>query len=110
MKKAILAALLSLVAAAFLSGCSTTTEVVYKNKYVPIPTALLVKCDVTAPPDQDKYVLATHEQREDMLGSTTIGLYGDLATCNKRTDRLIQWNEQQKAIYGAPASAVSAGG
>jgi hypothetical protein len=106
MKKAILAAV---VLAVFLTGCAGETKIVYVNKYVPIPKALLVKCDVTPPPDEDKYVLSTPAQREDQLSKTNISLYGDIGTCNKRTDRLIEWDQNNKVTYGNPASAATAG-
>lgn len=91
--------LLFFVLIAALAGCSTVpkVEVVTKSikEPVTIPKHLLVKCNITPPPNVETYVNSSIEKREDMLTDTVVSLYQDLGNCNDQIEEIGKFQDRQ---------------
>lgn len=87
-----------------LSGCSifrSKPEVEYRTKTVLVtpPDELLVKCEVTMPPDRELYVKGSWEEKEKKLVNYSLSLITEIKKCNLTIDNVFEWKKQQKLIY-----------
>lgn len=103
MKKTLLAALVC----AACAGCATQGPIEYRDRYVPIPQALLQKCKTEPPPGRGTYPTLSWPDKEQAWTTYSTKQINDNTTCNGRSEQLIQWDAQQQALYNS-ASAPSA--
>jgi len=93
---------------ALLAGCGSGAALTqYNNKYVPIPAALMVKCQQAAPPDYATYATASWPQKEQMWANVYATQANNTTVCNQRFTSLQTWNAQQALLYTGPASPAA---
>lgn len=97
-----------LLAALVVAGCATTPPpTVIQDHYVPVPGALMVKCDIAEPPDPIVFMGSSVADQQALLTTEIRADIASLQVCNARTARLQQWDARQQAIYTAPASGAT---
>lgn len=84
---------------ALLSACGTTVQerivVKTQTEIVKIPDSLLVKCEVTPPPQREVFVATTGKDRERLLTDYSIDLIKDLRLCNVQIDKIRTVQKEQ---------------
>lgn len=83
---------------ATLPGCATREVIVYKTSTVLIepPKALMKDCDYARPPEKDKYLASTMEEKENLLAIYGKEQTNALRTCNVDKKSLREWVEKEK--------------
>jgi len=85
-----------------LAGCANTEvpeRVVYKYKYVPVPSALLITATSANPPDPATYLPLECSAREAQALNFGKDQTFSLNLANRRLRLIDEWNEKQKKIY-----------
>lgn len=87
-----------------LTGCAwfkSKPEVEYRTKTVLVtpPNELLVKCEVTTPPDRELYVKGSWEEKEKKLVNYSLSLITEIKKCNVTIDSVAEWKKRQELIY-----------
>jgi outer membrane lipopolysaccharide assembly protein LptE/RlpB len=101
-----LSAVVSLLAAC---GSQPTTPVwKYQTILIAPDPSMMQHCPVTPPPAESAYLSASAEDKEGMLTNAYNGQTTNVSTCNKQTDRLVSWVQQQKALYPDALTGASA--
>ena len=95
--------LLPLLIVLLLVGCSTTKEVVTavetKTVLVAPPDELLLKCEVTPPPNIEEYVAADWPTKEELLTSYSTKQMKSIFKCNTNMAALQKWKKDQTDLY-----------
>lgn len=109
MKKLLLAS----AAVLALVGCAQPQPVPiykYQNVVTVLPKSYTGHCVVkTLPPNKEKFVAATKDERIKMLLDSNAGLLVDIQTCDNRWDQVDIWNAAQLKIYGNDPTAIYPG-
>lgn len=83
-----------------LTACQTApVQTVYRDKYVPIPKALLAPCPIVSPPKYSTYARLKWGLKEQSWMQYSTDQINELNTCNQRTQSLIDWDQKQSALY-----------
>jgi hypothetical protein len=92
--------LLTVLVYLVLTGCAKEVQVekpveVVKVERVPItiPAELLVKCNISRPPEVKKYANANCRDKEDQLFHYTVSLLNDLNKCNAQIGNIKSYND-----------------
>lgn len=98
-----------LMIAMSLMGCATTkteTVTVVKNIYVEVPSELVERCTVTAPPRVAEYESLSPITKEYVLTMYATNLLQDIAVCSQQIVKIQQWNKEQSAIFNKPPKSL----
>lgn len=95
--------LLLILAGLVLSGCATTQPepiIKYKTIVIAPEDALLVDCEVSAPPViKDYLALPNWTLKEGVLVDLNQKQMTDAITCNVRMEKLRAWKAEQLKLY-----------
>ncbi len=82
-----------------LVGCSSTPieRVITKTEVAVIktPESLLVPCEATQPPEKQKYLKSTMQEKEGLLTDLSNSLYRDLQICSSRIKSIKDFQEKE---------------
>ena len=98
--------LISIIVMLSLTGCDTfqkkpeiVTRTVTEYVFIDIPKEFTDKPEVPKPISKVDYLKLTHEQREYELVIYSNALMRELALRDLNTDKLLEWNNNQKNIF-----------
>ena len=85
-----------------LSGCALSPEKpvapVYITKVIVPDDALLVDCEIEAPPAKEEYMKSDMSDREGLLTKHASKQMKNLFTCNERIGQLRLWKKEVKSL------------
>jgi hypothetical protein len=81
------------------------TEIIvkYETKVMVPPSDLMVSCEYTVPPDEQKYIEASWTVKEQLLFEALNDSQKKTMLCNARTTKLRDWIKEQEKIYSEKA-------
>lgn len=94
--------LLILVISLGLIGCQTKPihTVETKTIYLGIPDRFKEPCKMEKPITKEDYLALSSKEKEGYLYSINRENMLNIIACNKHIDRLVQWDKEQKKLYG----------
>jgi len=77
----------------------TETIVKYETKVLVPPSELVISCEYTVPPDEQKYIEASWTDKERMLFEALNDSQKKTMLCNAHIAKLRDWVKEQEKIY-----------